>query len=75
MITHFLYHDYLVDMWSLGCIAAELFTSKVLFKGSDDVDQVKCILSVIGLPDDQTLSRIGSKIIRSELFCDYYYLI
>ncbi|KAK6100108.1 mitogen activated protein kinase 2 [Batrachochytrium dendrobatidis] len=49
-----------IDMWSVGCIFAELLGSKPLFKGRDYVDQLNQILSVLGTPDDETLSRIGS---------------
>jgi len=29
-----------VDMWSLGCIIAELFNGKVLFKASQSIDYI-----------------------------------
>ncbi|CAO3657113.1 unnamed protein product [Mucor hiemalis] len=48
-------------MWSLGCIFAELLGHKPLFKGRDFVDQLNQILYVLGTPDDDTLSRIGSE--------------
>ncbi|KAI8893078.1 kinase-like domain-containing protein, partial [Globomyces pollinis-pini] len=49
-----------IDMWSVGCIMAELLGSKPLFKGRDYVDQLNQILAVCGTPDDETLARIGS---------------
>nr|KAJ3422059.1 Mitogen-activated protein kinase [Polyrhizophydium stewartii] len=49
-----------IDMWSVGCIFAELLGGKPLFKGRDYVDQLNQILSICGTPDDETLSRIGS---------------
>lgn len=49
-----------IDMWSVGCILAELLGSKPLFKGRDYVDQLNQILGILGTPDDQTLNRIGS---------------
>ncbi|KAH6562098.1 hypothetical protein BASA50_004168 [Batrachochytrium salamandrivorans] len=55
-----------IDMWSVGCIFAELLGSKPLFKGRDYVDQLNQILSVLGTPDDVTLSRIGSE--RAQLY-------
>lgn len=48
-------------MWSIGCIFAELLSGKPLFKGRDYVDQLNQILSVLGSPDDETLTRIGSE--------------
>ncbi|KAJ3261990.1 Mitogen-activated protein kinase [Boothiomyces macroporosus] len=50
-----------IDMWSVGCIMAELLGGKPLFKGRDYVDQLNQILAVCGTPDDETLSRIGSE--------------
>ena len=48
-------------MWSVGCIFAELLSGKPLFKGRDYVDQLNQILSILGSPDDETLTRIGSE--------------
>ncbi|GAA5804417.1 hypothetical protein HPULCUR_009910 [Helicostylum pulchrum] len=50
----------LIDVWSLGCIFAELLGNKPLFKGRDFVDQLNQILYILGTPDDDTLNRIGS---------------
>lgn len=37
-----------IDLWSLGCIFAELFTLEPLFPGSADIDQLSRIISVLG---------------------------
>ncbi|KAI9355097.1 kinase-like domain-containing protein [Zopfochytrium polystomum] len=55
-----------IDMWSIGCIFAELLGGKPLFKGRDYVDQLNQILCVLGTPDDATLRRIGSE--RAQLY-------
>ncbi|KAJ7397723.1 Dual specificity tyrosine-phosphorylation-regulated kinase 4 [Pitangus sulphuratus] len=39
-----------VDMWSLGCIIAELYTGYPLFPGENEVDQLACIMEVLGFP-------------------------
>ena len=49
-----------VDVWSVGCILAELLGGKPFFKGRDYVDQLNQILHYLGTPDEITLSRIGS---------------
>lgn len=49
-----------VDVWSVGCILAELLGSKPFFKGRDYVDQLNQILHFLGTPSEVTLSRIGS---------------
>ncbi|TPX47512.1 hypothetical protein SeMB42_g02268 [Synchytrium endobioticum] len=55
-----------IDMWSVGCIFAELLGGKPLFKGRDYVDQLNQILNILGTPDDATLKRIGSE--RAQLY-------
>lgn len=39
-----------VDIWAAGCIMAELFTSKPLFQGTSETDQLFKICSVLGTP-------------------------
>ncbi|XP_045410508.1 dual specificity tyrosine-phosphorylation-regulated kinase 4 isoform X2 [Lemur catta] len=39
-----------IDMWSLGCIMAELYTGSPLFPGENEVEQLACIMEVLGLP-------------------------
>lgn len=39
-----------VDIWSVGCIMAELYNRKPLFEGKSDVDQLHKIFSVLGTP-------------------------
>ncbi|KHN45626.1 Cyclin-dependent kinase F-1 [Glycine soja] len=43
-----------VDLWSLGCVFAELLTLKPLFPGTSDVDQLSRIVSVLGNIDEET---------------------
>lgn len=50
-----------IDVWSVGCILAELLGGKPLFKGKDYVDQLNQILHYLGNPSEETLQRIGSQ--------------
>ena len=43
-------YDFSVDVWSLGCVFYEMLTRKVLFKGENQLDQVKKIFEVTGTP-------------------------
>ncbi|KAF2399500.1 mitogen-activated protein kinase [Trichodelitschia bisporula] len=49
-----------IDIWSVGCILAELLGGKPFFKGRDYVDQLNQILHYLGTPNEDTLARIGS---------------
>lgn len=40
--------DAAIDMWSLGCIAAELFIGEPLFQGSCHYDQIRQIEALMG---------------------------
>ncbi|XP_059257693.1 mitogen-activated protein kinase 12 isoform X2 [Mustela nigripes] len=49
-----------VDIWSAGCIMAEMITGKTLFKGSDHLDQLKEIMKVTGTPPAEFVQRLQS---------------
>lgn len=55
-----------IDMWSLGCILAELYTGCPLFPGEDEVEQLACIMEVLGLPPDHIIKHAS----RRRLFFD-----
>ncbi|KAF9786292.1 kinase-like protein [Thelephora terrestris] len=50
-----------IDVWSIGCIFAELLLSKPIFKGKDYVDQLNKIIDVLGTPSQETITRVGSQ--------------
>ncbi|CAF1036459.1 unnamed protein product [Rotaria sp. Silwood1] len=39
-----------IDIWAVGCIAAELYTLRPLFPGSSEIDQMFKICAVMGTP-------------------------
>src|ERR1700677_2430398 len=39
-----------IDMWSLGCIAVELFLGLPIFPGASNYDQVSRIVETVGMP-------------------------
>ena len=66
-----------IDVWSVGCILAELWTRKILFRGNDEKDQLAKIQARIGTPANpkigkfpeikqNTIERIVSGMLRYE---------
>lgn len=49
-----------IDVWSVGCIFAELLGRKPLFPGKDYVHQLNLITKMIGSPSDEELHFITS---------------
>jgi dual specificity tyrosine-phosphorylation-regulated kinase 2/3/4 len=49
-----------IDMWSFGCMLAELFTGYPLFPGENEAEQLACIMEIKGIPDLSFLAR-GSR--------------
>eukprot|EP00127_Corallochytrium_limacisporum_P001547 Clim_evm8s65 gene=Clim_evmTU8s65 len=45
-----------IDMWSLGCILAELFTGYPLFPGENEEDQLLAMMEVLGLPPPEMIA-------------------
>lgn len=41
-----------VDVWSIGCILAEMTTGRSLFQGDSEIDQLYRIFRMLGTPDD-----------------------
>ena len=62
-----------IDVWSAGCIFAELLIRKPLFPGEDYVDQLRIICSKLGKPQEDDLGFVRSDKARrflSMLPCD-----
>jgi dual specificity tyrosine-phosphorylation-regulated kinase 2/3/4 len=55
-----------IDMWSFGCILAELFSGYPLFPGESEHEQLLCIMEVKGVPPSTLLAEAT----RKKLFFD-----
>ena len=54
-----------IDMWSVGCIVAELFLRRPLFPGKSQVNQLNLIISLLGYPSQSYIERINSEQIKA----------
>ncbi|OMJ73488.1 hypothetical protein SteCoe_27821 [Stentor coeruleus] len=55
-----------IDMWSLGCILAEIYSGYPLFPGESEAEQLLCIMEVRGIPPKEVLDKST----RKKLFFD-----
>jgi cell division cycle 2-like protein len=49
-----------IDMWSIGCIFAELLNNDPLFKGRGEMDQLAKIIALLGTPDESRWPGLSS---------------
>ncbi|CAD0109130.1 unnamed protein product, partial [Aureobasidium uvarum] len=55
-----------IDMWSYGCILAELFTGYPIFPGENEQEQLACIMEIFGPPARDIIEKAS----RRKLFFD-----
>ena len=55
-----------IDMWSFGCILAELYTGYPIFPGENEQEQLLCIMEIQGQPPAKMVESSN----RSKLFFD-----
>src|SRR5712672_3555482 len=53
-----------IDVWSCGCIFAEMISGVPLFRGRDNADQLLHIMRIIGTPDERTLRKMVAESVR-----------
>lgn len=55
------YYTHKMDMWSVGCVFFEVLSLHPLFPGSNEVDQIARIHSVLGTPSPNILKKLQNK--------------
>ena len=57
-----------VDLWSIGCIFAEMVNQKPLFPGDSEIDEIFKIFQIRGTPDEESYPGVTSLPDFKEIF-------
>ncbi|XP_005994304.1 mitogen-activated protein kinase 12 [Latimeria chalumnae] len=61
VILNWMHYTQTVDIWSVGCIMAEMMTGRPLFKGNDHLDQLMEIMKITGTPTQDFVQKLQSQ--------------
>ncbi|XP_028815143.1 mitogen-activated protein kinase 12 [Denticeps clupeoides] len=61
IILSWMHYTQTVDIWSVGCIMAEMLLGKPLFKGNDHLDQLTEIMKITGTPTQEFICKLQSQ--------------
>jgi mitogen-activated protein kinase 1/3 len=56
-----------IDMWSAGCLIAELYTRKPIFPGRDVKNQIEVVCQLVGKPSPEEIKEIPNRRAREFL--------
>ncbi|XP_076434684.1 serine/threonine-protein kinase NLK2-like [Babylonia areolata] len=61
------HYDFAIDVWSVGCIFAELLGRKVLFEAPGPIQQLDMIIQLLGTPDTSDMEGASEGALRHVL--------
>uniref|UniRef100_A0A8C2GWQ4 mitogen-activated protein kinase n=1 Tax=Cyprinus carpio TaxID=7962 RepID=A0A8C2GWQ4_CYPCA len=61
VILNWMHYSQTVDIWSVGCIMAEMLLGRPLFKGNDYLDQLREIIKITGTPPPYSTIKLQSQ--------------
>jgi nemo like kinase len=64
LLTGVTRYSYSVDMWSCGCIFAELLSRRILFQANTPIQQLERILEFLGTPLEKDMHRVPTEVRR-----------
>lgn len=53
-------YSFSIDVWSVGCVIAELVLLEPLFQGENSVDQLVEIIKILGTPSKKQIAKMNS---------------
>ena len=62
-----------IDVWSCGCIFAEMIQGVPLFRGRDNQDQLLHIMRIIGTPSHEQLQKMQKDSVRGQVAAQRLY--
>lgn len=65
IMLNWMHYSQSVDVWSVGCILAELVSGRALFPGDDHIDQLTRIMNIVGTPSEDFLLKVQSEEARN----------
>ncbi|VDI11664.1 p38 MAP kinase [Mytilus galloprovincialis] len=65
IVLNWMHYGQTVDIWSVGCIMAEMLTGKALFPGNDHIHQLRLVLTLTGTPPQHLLDKITDEDARN----------